>query len=193
MYLASPNPCPGTGSGWAGETTSNGVTTPGSVPFNTGDPNAYYTYPSGTLAKTRNYSMSSDAMSPTYMYPSMDLSLAAECTASKTLEVWPGELDGTGQHLHFFIFNRVTPSQNKYNMSLEGNQGQDFVGIFYTPHLTETITGNGQLAQGPPFIVGQIVTWDLTYSGSGAVDLVYRPCNPQAEVCSSGLGTQLVQ
>jgi hypothetical protein len=44
-----------------------------------------------------------------------------------------------------------------------------------------------------PFIWGQIVAWNIKFSGSGAVDLIYRPCNDQVEVCSSGAGTQLIQ
>lgn len=179
MYLAAPNPCPGTGSGFESDDAR--------VSFNAGDPTAYYTYPSSTLAYQRGSTES--PIVPGFgsqIYPSMDLKQSGECRPDN-LEMWPGEMNGTGQHLHFLMFDRGT-----LGVALHGNQGQALIGIFYTPHELETINGAGSAAGGPPFITGQIITWDITYRGSAAVDLIYRPCDEQ-NTCASGLGTQLIQ
>lgn len=183
MYLPTPDPCPGTGSGFAAGDTS--------VSFNRGDSQAVYTYPPGSLASQRG--MSQSPIFPGYgslVYPSMDLSLAGECRPDN-LELWPGEFNGKGQHLHFLIFDRSVGTANT-ELKMAGNQGQALTGIFYTPHELEDIKGGGQGAGGPPFITGQIVSWDISYGGNAAIDLIYRPCDKQ-DVCASGLGTQLVQ
>lgn len=179
MYLAAPNPCPGTGSGFSAGDTS--------VSFNTGDPQAVYTYDSNSLAFKRGTTQS--PIFPGYgslVYPSLDLTLAGECKPDN-LEMWPGEFNGKGQHLHFLMFDR-----GAIKLKMTGNQGQALTGVFYSPHELEDIKGGGQSAGGPPFITGQIVSWDIAYGGNGAIDLIYRPCDKQ-DVCASGLGTQLVQ
>lgn len=194
-YLASPNPCPGTGSGWAAGDTA--------VSFNNGDPSAVYTYTSSSsdnLIATRNAAdpstyPASTLQSPiipgwgSQIYPSMDLKVSGECSPDN-LEVWPGEMDGKGQHLHFAMFDRQS---NLFKFA--GNQGQSFMGIMYFPAAGSTVdvTGAGSSGGGIPFILGQLVGWDISFGGSGTVDLIYRPCDPTADVCASGLGTQLIQ
>lgn len=190
-YLASPNPCPGTGSGWAAASTA--------VSFNNGDPAAQYTYGASstdTLAVTRYgtgyqspiVSGWGSTGSASQIYPSMDLKTSGECTPDN-LEMWPGEMGGKGQHLHFAMFDR-------YNNLLKfaGNQGQSFMGIMYFPAAGSTVdvTGAGSSGGGIPFILGQLIGWDITFGGSGTVDLIYRPCDKQ-NVCATGLGTQLIQ
>lgn len=198
-YLAAPNPCPGTGSGWT--PSSDGMT--GAVPFNVGDSAAYYTYSSQStdnLIAARNAAdpttyPSSTLQSPiipgwgSQIYPSMDLTVAGECKPD-TLEVWPGEMGGTGQHLHFALFDR----QNNLGI-LNGNQGQSFTGIMYFPAAGSTldVRGAGSSGGGVPFILGQLIGWDINFGGNGTVDLIYRPCNVKQSVCASGLGTQLIQ
>jgi hypothetical protein len=126
------------------------------------------------------------------VYPSFDLTLNGECTPN-TYEVWPGEMP-IGQHLHFLFFSRNATGSgtNGFHFILNGNNQQNWYGSFYTPNALEDITGSGAGSGGPPFIAGQIVTWDIKFSGSATVDLIYRPCGI-ADVCASGLGTQLVQ
>lgn len=209
-YVASPNPCPGTGS----------VLGSGKVSFNNGDPSTQFDYTTITSPPDSSTQIpmrtgftsgtySGGSFSGTYhssplvtgwgsqIYPSMDLSIAGECSVAKHLEVWPGEMGGTtGQHLHFAWFDR----QNNL-LKFNGNQGQSFLGIIYVPGTqtsgvnanTYSITGSGASGGGVPYIWGQIVAWDINYSGSGAVDLIYRPCDNTQNVCASGFGTQLVQ
>lgn len=185
QYLASPNPCPGTGSGWSSGTKS--------VSFNTGDPSAYYSEASGTLAYANGFTTSPTTTTTNYIYPSMNLKITGECSPD-TLEVWPGEMGGVGQHVHFFIFDRSQPkSPSTSGIKLAGNQGQAFDGIFYTPHELADLTGAGSSSGGPPWILGQIVAWDIKFGGNSAMDLVYRPCNDTEDPCTTGLGTQLIQ
>lgn len=190
FYIAAPNPCPGTGSIFLKPSDPGGP----QVSFNPGDATAYYSYTStstNSLAYTRL--ASSGDTSPilpgfgSQIYPSMDYTAHGECTPN-TLEVWPGEMNGRGQHLHFALFSR-TFTLGKLN----GNQGQSFVGVWYIPKSTMDVTGAGSANGGIPFITGQIVAYDMTFSGNGAVDLIYRPCNDKADPCASGLGTQLIQ
>jgi Putative Flp pilus-assembly TadE/G-like len=189
-YIAAPNPCPGTGSTFLQTSDVGGP----QVTFTSGDAAAQYTYTSGStnsLAYSRL--TSSPKTSPivsgfgSQIYPSMDFTARGECTPN-ALEVWPGEMAGRGQHLHFAIFSRSF-SLGKLN----GNQGQSFIGIWYVPKSTIDITGAGSANGGIPFITGQIVSWDIAFSGNGAVDLIYRPCDDKADPCASGLGTELIQ
>lgn len=201
-YLAAPNPCPGTGTGWVKDATA--------VSFNNGDPAAQYKYiaaSSDTLATTRygvgylspivaNWGWNNGVqnVSASQIYPSMDSKTSGEC-APDNLEVWPGEMGGKkGQHIHFAMFDRQANDLFKF----AGNQGQSFLGIMYFPGNGVTgptfdSTGAGAAGGGIPFIYGQLVAWDVTFGGSGAVDLIFRPCNDKEDVCASGLGTQLIQ
>lgn len=185
-YVAAPNPCPGTGT----------IFTPGSaVSFNNGDAAAYYEYTSTSSDSLVAERYGINYLSPiitgwgSQIYPSMDLKVTGEC-APDTLEVWPGEMNGKGQHLHFAMFDR----QNNL-FKFAGNQGQSFMGIMYFPGVGSTVdvTGAGSSGGGIPFILGQLIGWDISFGGSGTVDLIYRPCNDKQDVCASGLGTQLVQ
>lgn len=193
-YLASPNPCPGTGSGWVAGNTA--------VSFNNGDPVAQYSYTStstDTLLYQRHITYPlSPSQSPivsgwgSQIYPSMDLKTSGECSPDH-LEVWPGEMGGKGQHLHFAMFDRQA-NLDKFT----GNQGQSFMGILYFPGTgtsgsTFDVTGAGSSGGGIPFIFGQLVAWDISFGGNGTVDLIYRPCDDKQDVCASGLGTQLIQ
>jgi hypothetical protein len=123
----------------------------------------------------------------------MDLKTSGECSPDN-LEVWPGEMGGKkGQHLHFAMFDRL---DNLFKFA--GNQGQSFMGIMYFPGNgvsgpTVDVTGAGSSGGGIPFILGQLVAWDITFGGNGTVDLIYRPCNDKQDVCATGLGTQLIQ
>src|SRR5947209_4690677 len=114
--------------------------------------------------------------------------------------VWSIEL-GTGniqgQHLHFMFFarnNNATPDDTNLDMSLNGDSSENFTGIVYDPKSTLTLNGNGGAgSNGPPWIEGQIVAWDGTFSGNSTVDVVYRPCAPGSPPCGNGPGTALVQ
>jgi Flp pilus assembly protein TadG len=209
--MPAPNPCPGTGS-----TFTSGSPGPGAVSFNLGNSAAYYTYSASSansyLTGSPNqlaYLNGENSWSPvgaltpshqiisgwgSLVYPSMDLTVAGECDPTTyTYEMWPGEFGvetgaGKPQHLHFAIFNRTLN-----NFQISGNNGQSYYGVFYTPHTEEQITGAGKTTGGPPWITGQIVSWDITFGGSSAVDLIYRPCNVTSDPCASGLGTQLIQ
>jgi Flp pilus assembly protein TadG len=201
VSLAFPNPCPGNGkvnysASPISTTGGNGFdSSPLEVQFPQGSSSAYYTYDNtstNTLALQRNGGTSWQTQTTDNVYPSFDLTLNGECTPN-TYEVWPGEMP-IGQHLHYLFFSRnlTGNGNNGFHFVLNGNTLQNWYGSFYTPNALEDITGSGAGAAGPPFIAGQIVTWDLKFSGSAAVDLIYRPCGI-ADVCASGLGTQIVQ
>jgi hypothetical protein len=204
FYVAAPNPCPGTGTD----------AQPNQVSFNNGDPNVQFTYsqspaapdqpaiPARAYFKSGTYRTPVSLKSPivsfgsvnaSEIYPSMDLSIAGECK-NDTYEVWPGEMGGqSGQHLHFSLFDRQN-NLGKFN----GNSAQSLFGIVYVPGNgssgpTYDIRGAGKGLGGPPYIWGQIVAWDISYGGNGAVDLIYRPCNDTQDPCASGIGTELIQ
>jgi hypothetical protein len=190
FFIVAPNPCPGTGSTFLGTSDTNGP----QVSFSTGDATAYYTYTNqSTDALAYTQLANSGETSPiltgfgSQIYPSMDFTTRGECIPN-TQEVWPAEMGGRGQHLHFVIFSRNFPLG-----TLNGNQGQNFVGIWYIPKATMTVSGQVATGGGILFITGEIVAWDMAFSGSGTVDLIYRPCDDKADPCASGLGTELIQ
>ena len=53
--------------------------------------------------------------------------------------------------------------------------------------------GAGSANGGIPFVSGLVVSWDITVSGIGVVDLMYMPCHDEADPCASGLGIELIQ
>lgn len=187
--------------------TPTGPDSPTQIPMRAGFTAGTYsgganggTYTTSPIVQNWGWTKSADGtetenVPASQIYPSMDLSIEGECKPD-TFEVWPGEFGGNnGQHLHFAWFDR----QNNL-LKFNGNQGQSFLGVIYVPGTqsgvnsnTYDITGSGASGGGVPYIWGQIVAWDLNYSGSGTVDLIYRPCDNKEDVCASGFGTQLIQ
>lgn len=183
-YLAAPNPCPGTGT-----YTSTSVTWQDSpADGHSGATGATFAYDSTHVAR---FGMASSP-STANVYPSVDFSLLGECTVSKSLYVWPGEMV-TPQHLHFVIWDSG-------GGTLNGASGQNLTGIVYNrysascaPDCTISVNGAGKGNGGPPWITGQLVSWNTDLGGTASIDIVYRPCSQPSSACGSGHGTQLVQ
>jgi Putative Flp pilus-assembly TadE/G-like len=190
-FITAPDPCPGNGSsGWGAGSYSSGYSAgpPQAVQFpeGTSSASAVFTYGSTEPWVTRSPSTSRylSVSGSDNIYPSMDFTVAGECTQNNW-EVWPGEMP-TGQHVHFLIFDRTGAV-----VQMGGNVPQQWDGILYAPTSDLGLNGTSG-ATGPPFIHGQIVGNTLTTNGTDNVSLIYRPCG-QTDVCASGLGTQLIQ
>lgn len=204
MNLAMPNPCYGNGTGTQG-TVPSGQTTPpvnpgGVADFPSGDTPLRYTYPSSSLGPLTGVSGTGLAGTTSPLtadiYPSGDLESKCQDSSGNTLnmQVWNHEFSTTnfptGQHLHFFIFSKTSPSA----ISLAGGGSQNFWGIVHTwpfqstgsfpgpPSSTEgyagdsvTLTGNSGGSGGPAFLFGQVIGDNLKFSGSSLVEVFNRP------------------
>jgi Flp pilus assembly protein TadG len=175
VYLAAPNPCPGTG-----ESGPEWVAMPA------GSATAGYTYTNTYRGGNDGMPWSVSESTAGTVYPSYDFSLPAECGSSNL--VWPGEMIKP-QHLHFLFYIQGPGS----DVNMNGASGQQFTGIWYAPSSIVTIQGAGKGGGGPPWIDGQMIMYDATLTGNSYNDVVYRPCGPGPNSCGSGLGTQLVQ
>lgn len=193
-YIAFPNPCPGTGTYTSGS--------PGQVqfPYGTSDPTAQFNYSTkygGSLPTWLHGLTQSPSPATGLVYPSADLSLLGECPNS--LMDWPNQFgvnNNQGQHLHFAIFARNdanTPPDSTLDISLNGAAAENWYGILYAPNSTVSLNGAGKGAGGPPWIEGQIIAWDASFSGNATIDVVYRPCSPGSVPCGTGPGSALVQ
>ena len=67
------------------------------------------------------------------------------------------------------------------------------MGTWYVLKNTMTVPGRGATGGGVPFITSQLVAYDMAFTGRGTVDLIYRPCDDNADPCASRLGTKLIQ
>jgi Putative Flp pilus-assembly TadE/G-like len=206
--LAFPNPCPGTGTvnyatsppTLTGGTGFKNAVTASMVQFNPGSASAFYAYQPGSLAYTNGFRFTTSdntaSGTPFSVYPSFDLTQTGECkntATANTYQVWPGEVT-PGEHLHFLFFSReANGGSGKFNFELNGNNAQNWFGTFYTPFALENVKGAGKGVGGPPWITGQIVSWDIDFSGNGSVDLIYRPCGESEVSCASGVGTALIE
>lgn len=211
-YLAFPNSCAGTDT----STPSSGSTsvTFGPAPPNpqigepSGDPNAVYSYPTGSLPQQDGVSSSPAGQ----VYPNADLTLAGEVAplgkCQSAPPAWSGEFGSNGeqQHLQFLVWERNPNS----NITLAGGSGQDWWGIVYNPgnpttfcgnspnSCTITMTGssggggNNSAPPGPPMLAGQLVGDNVAIKGNATVEVYYRPC-PQTGSCDTGPGTGLVE
>ncbi|MGI8967989.1 MAG: pilus assembly protein TadG-related protein [Chloroflexota bacterium] len=175
--LAAPNPCAGTGS-----------STASSVNFPAGATSGVFNY-SGANYQTGNAGTPFGVTSSTAgtVYPSMDFSLLGECSASQSLQVWPGEM-AKPQHLHFFLYD-----PNAQGVKITGASNQHWTGISYIPNATWTMRGNGGSGGGIPWINGQLIVDSISMSGNTYISIEYRPCGPGSTACGSGAGTQLVE
>lgn len=215
-FVAFPNGCPGTGTSWtAGGTAVPFQANPIGEP--SGQKDAVYTYPTDSVAYTEsNGSLQNSGQvqaggNKTQVYPSVDLTLEGEINCQNGLQAWQNEFPnkGTkGQHLEFVVFAN-DPSES---MQLNGSSLQEWYGIMHTFPQNYSgypgpptsggcngscdikITGNGGSAQnGPPFLVGQLVSGTATFSGNGSIEIFYRPCRALKTPCGTGPGTALVQ
>jgi hypothetical protein len=215
MYLAFPNPCPGTGS-QSGQSVpfENEVSPTATGPGDTGWPEpsgangGQYTYPSTALpyidAVKAGQSAPVQSSSTAYVYPNADLTLNGECEryspSTYAGDVWQGEMPTTGnyqgQHLHFLVFARNAGS----SVSLQGGGTQSFWGILYSPGAQGcgntcqlVLNGSASGGGGPPFVMGQIVANNAKITGHSTVEVFYRPCDPTVAACGSGPGSGLVE
>jgi len=178
-WLAAPNPCAATDTAF---TSTTAVPFPEGAPVNSSESYSY----GSDLAGSHGLPSSYDNMQ---VYPSMDFSLAGECTRSQTYEVWPGEM-AQPQHLHFIFYIQGPGSDSDYR----GSSAQNYFGIWYAPTSNMTIEGSGAGAGGPPWITGQLIANSISWGGgSSYVDIAYRPCGPGSEACGSAGGTELIQ
>jgi hypothetical protein len=215
MYLASPNPCPGTGT-QSGQTVpfQNQVNPTATGPGQTGWPEpsgangGQYTYSSTALpyiaAAQAGQSAPIQSPSTAYVYPNADLTLNGECerytSSTYAGDVWQGEMPAgstyQGQHLHFLVFARNARS----SVTLNGGGTQSFFGILYSPgaqgcgHTCQMVlNGSASGGGGPPFVTGQIVANNAKITGHATVEVFYRPCDPTIASCGSGPGSGLVE
>jgi hypothetical protein len=187
VYLAAPDPCPGTGTYTSGSAPA--VTFPG------GSTSGVYSFGSSYTGNstTANFLLphgvtQSSASTIAGVYPDDDFSEAGECSSAyETLEVWPGELT-IPHHLHFLFYITDTSAT-----TLNGTSGQNLTGIFYDPSGSLTLNGNHNPTNGAPWINGQLVAYDLTFGGNSTDGVSYRPCGPSNSACGSGYGTQLIE
>lgn len=175
VYLAAPDPCPGTG------TYSPG--SPGSVSFPAGSASGIFIY----LSSNNPWSLPHGVLTstPGTVYPSTDWSLAGECSLLYT--VWPGEMPKP-KHLHFLFYDLSSAS-----LKINGASAQNMNGIFYAPNTDMSILGAGKGAGGPPWIYGQLIIHSGDFSGHSYNDVSYRACGGNSTACGGGAGTQLIQ
>jgi hypothetical protein len=215
MYLAFPNPCPGTGTQNGQSISFQNQVSPLATgsgqagwPEPSGASGGKYTYPAAALPyiDATAAGQSAPVLSPStaYVYPNADFTLNGECEryspSTYAGDVWQGEMPTIGsfqgQHLHFLFFARSASS----GITLNGGGTQSFFGILYDPgaegcmkacqvQLNGSASGGG----GPPFVTGQIVADNAKISGSATVEVFYRPCDPTVQACGSGPGSGLVQ
>jgi Flp pilus assembly protein TadG len=201
--LAFPNPCPGNGAGSSS-----------AVDFKAGteNPAAVFSFTAGQDWLHGSVTQSPAPGGITYagvkyggVYPNADLSLVEDTTletenppgcAPDTLLAWPKEFGGIkGQHLHFLFWARgaAAAPDSSFDETFNGAAAENFTGIFYIPKATLTVLGAGKGLNGTPWIYGQVVAWDVKWSGNGSIDVVYRPCQPGSTPCGTGPGTSLIQ
>jgi Putative Flp pilus-assembly TadE/G-like len=197
--LAFPNPCPGTGA------YSSSLST---VAYPAGSASGVYAYSSGSVP---SLDLTAPATSSAgAVYPSADLSSSGECNLPYV--EWPNEFDiNPKQHLHFLIFSQADPSLSCSAITLAGSGTELFDGILHTypesataaaggtPNSTTVGTtaytgcsisagGSSGAAGGPPFLLGQVIADDVTFSGNATVQVFDRPGGR-----ATGPGTSLVQ
>jgi len=175
VYVAAPDPCPGTG--------AYSPPSPGAVSFPAGSANGVPSYMSSNYPQGVPTPPSTPASAG--VYPSTDWSLAGECNLPYT--VWPGEMPKP-QHLHFLFYDLSSAS-----LSINGASAQNMNGIFYAPNTDMSVNGAGKGAGGPPWIYGQLIIRSGDFSGHSYNDVSYRPCAGSSTPCGSGAGTQLIQ
>lgn len=178
VYLAAPNPCPGTGTSY----------TAGSLPavsMPAGSVSGTFSYLNAYTQNNFNLPRGMSSSTAGTVYPSYDFSLQGECNS--TALVWANEMVQP-QHLHFVFYDLSTSAQK-----INGASSQNYTGIMYAPKTSLSVLGAGKGGGGTPWIDGQLITNDISFSGSSYDDVSYRPCAPGPDSCGSGLGTQLVQ
>ncbi len=186
VYPAAPNPCPGTGT----YTSGSAVSFPAGA--TAADPTGNYTSTYGSLNDSLPHVTATYPQGPTtaqeqWMYPSMDWSVAAECSNAPNLTVWSGEMP-TPQHLHFLFYITDTAS-----LTLNGASGQQYTGVFYAPNASVSINGAGKGGGGPPWIDGRVIAKDASFSGNSYNDISYRGCAPGSLACGATYGSSLIQ
>jgi len=179
VYLAAPDPCPGTG--------TYSPPSPGAVSFPAGSASGVPAYSGSNWASNYPQGVPNPAMAspPLMVYPSTDWNLAGECNLPYT--VWPGEMPKP-QHLHFLFYD-LSPTPIK----ITGASAQSMNGIFYAPNTDMNLRGAGKGAGGSPWIYGQLVIKSGDFGGNSYNDVAYRPCAGSSTACGGGAGTQLIQ
>ncbi len=176
VYLAAPDPCPGTGTY---------TSSPSAVSFPAGSASGVFTYSSSNYPQ--GVPNPGTASPPVMVYPSTVWTLAGECNLPYT--VWPGEMPKP-QHLHFLFYD-LSSGGTKIN----GASEQKMNGIFYAPNTDLMVTGagTGGVSSGPPWLYGQLIIHSGTFLGNDYTDVAYRPCAANPTPCGGGPGTQLIQ
>ncbi len=177
IYLAAPDPCPGTG--------AYSPPSPGAVSFPAGSSSGVFTY----LTSSNSWGLPNQvtASKAGTVYPSTDWSLAGECNLPYT--VWPGEMPKP-QHLHFLFYDlSLNP------VTINGASAEKMNGIFYAPNTDMTVSGAGSGGRnfGPPWLYGQLIVKSGTFLGNSYTDIAYRACTGNSTPCGGGAGTQLIQ
>jgi hypothetical protein len=177
VYLAASDPCLGTGTYTAGS--------PPTVTFPSGSNTGVFTYSSPATYSGSAVPHGVSSSTAGVVYPSQDFSLLGEC--HNYLLDWPGEF-ANPQHLHFLWF-----IQGAQSITFNGASAQQWTGIVYGPQASITINGAGKGAQGPPWINGQLIGYDVYFTGNSYNDIAYRACGEDNTPCGSGIGSQLVE
>lgn len=174
VFLAAPNPCPGTGS-QAGNAVS----------FPAGASSGTFTYPTYSPDLMHGQEPLHIATPWSPIYPDMDFGLLEESTCATHLLVWPNEMS-PDQHLHFLFYIQGG------NVSQNGTGNENFYGIMYAPNSNVSLSGNSG-GSGPPWLTGQLIANTEDFSGDSTITIQYRPCGPGSTTCGSGPGTALIQ
>jgi hypothetical protein len=193
-YLASPNPCPGTGTFTASPAA---VTFPSGAPSSPAAVNkSYYTYTDTTdpayQANAADPALGNIHHSPNdtniYFYPSMDYALPAECVPNSFMD-WQDEFgvgNTTGQHLHFLVYSQSG------GLTCSGDDDPSWWGIVYMPGGTVDTRGACGKKASVPWVTGQVIAKSFNTGGASSLTVYYRPCESGA-LCGMGPGTQLIQ
>jgi hypothetical protein len=179
-YLAASDPCAGTGTENDKSVTWQDFP-PDGVSGATGGTYKYQT--SIFTGLPFNFERSS---SSAMIYPNVDFTGADKCLdGGLSFEDWPGEYPKGPLKMHMVIY---APAGGK----MGGASAQNWFGSIYVPNGSLTIDGAGKGNGGPPFVTGQIIAFDLTFTGTAATDVTYLECS-SSNPCTSGHGTQLIQ
>lgn len=193
--LAYPAPCSGTG-------TDNSAGQ--QVDFPQGASTATYAYVNGGTTATTSIAKQDGFTSTSgyQAYPNTDLTDTTTCSSPPL--VWQGEFGtgstGGGEKLNFLLFAQNTATSIK----LAGNGAQAWYGIIHTfpcsslpctqaptaacANCTVTAAGTSGGAGGPPFLLGQVIADQETFSGSATIQVFARAKGRQAAP-----GTMLIE
>ena len=194
--LAYPDPCAGTGAYNSGTKQ---------VDFPQGASAGIYAYINTGTASTSSLPVQ-DGISDTTgynVYPNTDLTDLTTCPSPAL--TWVGEFGnsastGNGEKLNFLIFAQNTGS----SVSLSGSGAQAWYGIIHTfpcssspctkaptsacTACTVSAGGTSGGAGGPPFLLGQVIADQETFSGSATIQVFARAKGRQASP-----GTMLIE